>query len=332
MQREGVGSTREMTSAKFDGDTRRKVLMQALEAPGTNLRARRPEGAFQVNVQGRSLEVKRIPGRSPHAPELVFLHEGLGSVSHWKDFPARVAAATGCAVTVYSRYGNGNSDPLTEPRAVTYMHDEALRALPDLLAQLHVENPILVGHSDGASIALIFAGKPAGKPAGKAAGTPAGAHAGPRGLILLAPHVFVEELSVASIAQAKTSFETTNLPEKLARHHRDPALTFWGWNNIWLHPDFRAWNIEEYLPRIGCPILAIQGIDDEYGTMAQVQTIARQSGGPVEILPLADCRHSPQRDQPEAVLAEIIKFVKQIGGSKSCGNKSDGNKYKHSGV
>jgi pimeloyl-ACP methyl ester carboxylesterase len=284
--------------------------MQPLEAPGTNLRARTPEGAFQVKVQGRSLEVKRIPGRSPQTPELVFLHEGLGSVSHWKDFPERVAAATGCAVTVYSRYGNGNSDPLTEPRAVTYMHDEALRTLPDLLAQLHIENPILVGHSDGASIALIYAG----------------AHAGLRGLVLLAPHVFVEDLSVASIAQAKTSFETTNLPEKLARHHRDAALTFWGWNNIWLHPDFRAWNIEEYLPRITCPILAIQGIDDQYGTMTQVKAIARQSGGPVGILPLADCRHSPQRDQPEAVLAAIAGFVRQIVESKSRGNNSDGNK------
>ena len=314
-----MGSTREMTSAEFDWKVRRKALMQPLEAPGTNLSARRPEDTFQVKVQGRSLEVKRIEvkrihSRIPQAPELVFLHEGLGSVSHWKDFPERVAAATGCAVTVYSRYGNGNSDPLTEPRAVAYMHDEALRTLPELLAQLHIKNPILVGHSDGASIALIFAG------------TPAGAHSGPRGLVLLAPHVFVEQLSVTSIAQAKTSFETTNLPEKLARHHRDAALTFWGWNNIWLHPDFRAWNIEEYLPRITCPILAIQGIDDQYGTVAQVQAIARQSGGPVEILPLADCRHSPQRDQPEAVLAAITRFVRQISGSKSNGNNLAGNK------
>jgi pimeloyl-ACP methyl ester carboxylesterase len=132
---------------------------------------------------------------------------------------------------------------------------------------------------------------------------------------LLAPHVFVEELSLTSIAQAKTTFETTNLPEKLGRHHRDAARTFWGWNDIWLHPDFRRWNIEEYLPRISCPILAIQGIEDEYGTMAQVQAIARQSRGPVEILPLAQCRHSPQRDQPDIVLAAIAKFLKQIDQS-----------------
>jgi pimeloyl-ACP methyl ester carboxylesterase len=256
---------------------------------------------FHLTVQERSLEVERMAG---HGMELIFLHEGLGSLSHWKDFPVRVAAVTGSPVTVYSRYGCGNSDLLTEPRLVSYMHDEALRSLPDLLAQLHIENPILIGHSDGASIALIYAG----------------AHDRVPGLVLLAPHVFVEDLSVASIAEARIDFETTNLPEKLARHHRDAARTFLGWNNIWLHPDFRRWNIEEYLPRITSPILTIQGLDDQYGTMAQVQAIARQSGGPVEILPLAECRHSPQRDQPEATLAAIARFVKQIGGNKSAGD------------
>lgn len=254
---------------------------------------------FHLTIRGHSLEVQRIPGRNSRAAELVFLHEGLGSVSHWKDFPAQVAAITGCPVTVYSRHGCGGSGVLTEPRTVSYMHDEGLRTLPDLVAKLQIENPILIGHSDGGSIALIYAG----------------AHHQVRGLFLLAPHVFVEELSLTSIAQAKTTFETTNLPEKLGRHHRDAARTFWGWNDIWLHPDFRRWNIEEYLPRITCPILAIQGIDDEYGTMAQVQAIARQSRGPVEILPLAQCRHSPQRDQPDIVLAAIAKFLKQIDQS-----------------
>jgi len=254
-----------------------------------------------LSIQGHRLEVQRIPGRNPHAPELVFLHEGLGSLSLWKKFPAEVAAATGSPVTVYSRYGSGNSDSLTGPRSVTYMHEEALKSLPELLVQLHIENPILIGHSDGASIALIYAGT----------------HNRVRGIVLLAPHVFVEDLSVASITDAKLRFETTNLPEKLARHHRDPANTFWGWNNIWLHPDFRRWNIEEYLPRITCPILAIQGLDDQYGTMAQVDAIARQSGGPVDILKLPDCRHSAHRDQPDAVLAAIEKFVKIVSGNKS---------------
>jgi len=125
----------------------------------------------------------------------------------------------------------------------------------------------------------------------------------------------VEDLSVASITGAKVNFETTNLPEKLARHHRDAARTFWGWNNIWLHPDFRRWNIEEHLPGILCPILVIQGLDDQYGTMAQVEAIQKQSGGPVEVVALADCRHSPQRDQPEATLEAIVGFVGRISGN-----------------
>jgi pimeloyl-ACP methyl ester carboxylesterase len=292
MQEEDGGSIRKMTRLR----DRNRKLMQPLEA-GNLSNPEAYSGTFHLTVQGRTLEVHHIPSINGQVAELVLLHEGLGSVSHWKDFPARVASSTGCPVTVYSRYGSGHSELLTEARPVTYMHDEALRTLPDLLAQLHVENPILVGHSDGASIALIHAG----------------AHDQVRGLVLLAPHVFVEDLSIASIAEAKKIFETTNLPEKLARHHRDAGRTFWGWNNIWLHPDFRSWNIEEYLPRISCPILAIQGLDDQYGTMAQVRAIARQARGPVEILPLADCRHSPQRDQPEAILAAITKFVEQIG-------------------
>lgn len=256
--------------------------------------------SIHIRVQGRRLEVQRIRALDSRAPELVFLHEGLGSVAHWKDFPRRVAAATSCPVTVYSRYGSGNSDVLTEPRPTTYMHDEALDALPELLAQLKIEQPVLIGHSDGASIALIHAG----------------GHDRVRGLVLLAPHVFVEELSVASIAQAKAKFETTDLGEKLSLYHRDAGRTFWGWNDIWLHPDFRGWNIEEYLPRITCPVLVIQGRDDQYGTMAQVEAIVKQSGGPVEVLALADCHHSPQRDQPEAVLEAIGSFVKAVPENK----------------
>lgn len=249
--------------------------------------------AFNLIVQGRCLEVLRILAPEPKTPELVFLHEGLGSVSHWRDFPVRVAQSTGCPVTVYSRYGNGNSDVLQEPRSVRYMHDEGLFILPDFLPQLKIENPVLIGHSDGASIAIIHAG----------------AHDRVRGLILLAPHVFVEDLSVYSIAQAKVAFETTDLPKKLARHHRDATRTFWGWNDIWLHPDFRSWNIEEYLPKIACPILVIQGLDDQYGTMAQVEAIQRQAGRSVEVLALPDCKHSPQRDQPDATLEAVKNFV-----------------------
>jgi pimeloyl-ACP methyl ester carboxylesterase len=252
-----------------------------------------------LNVCDHELEVMRIRGGREDAPELVFLHEGLGSVSHWKDFPARVAEATGCPVTVYSRYGSGNSELLNEPHGVRYMHDEALQSLPELLSQLEIENPILVGHSDGGSIAIIYAG----------------VHDRVRGLVLLAPHVFVEDLSIASIAEAKVKFGTTNLAEKVARHHRDAARTFWGWNDIWLHPEFLRWNIEEYLPRITCPALVIQGLDDQYGTMAQVEAIRRQSGGPVEVLSLEDCRHSPQRDQPEKVIEAMARFVASARGN-----------------
>jgi len=229
----------------------------------------------------------------PNLQELVFLHEGLGSVSHWKDFPQRVANATGCGVTVYSRFGSGKSDLLTGPRAVNYMHEEGLKALPDLLAYLRIRNPILIGHSDGASIAIIHAGT----------------HDRVRGLILLAPHVFVEDLSIASITEAKEKFQTTNLPEKLARHHQDAERTFWGWNDIWLHPDFRSWNIEEYLPKIHCPVLVIQGLDDQYGSIKQVEAIEGQCRGPVQTLLLSGCRHSPQRDQADATSDAIQKFV-----------------------
>jgi pimeloyl-ACP methyl ester carboxylesterase len=254
-----------------------------------------PAQLSKIKVQGHNLEVLRISGNT-RLPELVFLHEGLGSASHWKDFPALVSASTGCPVTVYSRHGCGDSDVLTEARPVRYMHDEALLTLPELLSTLRIENPILIGHSDGASIAIIYAG----------------AHPRLRGAILLAPHVFVEDLSVCSIAEAKVSFESTNLPELLGRYHRDPARTFWGWNQIWLHPEFRGWNIEEYLPRITCPMLVIQGLDDQYGTVAQVEAIRNQSGGSVEVLMLENCRHSPQRDQPRATLEAITEFVEEI--------------------
>ena len=256
-----------------------------------------PTQVCQVEAHGRLLEVQRFRGQKK-AAELVFLHEGLGSVSHWKDFPARVAQVTGCPATVYSRYGSGNSEVLREARGVRYMHEEALDALPELLSRLEIDRPILVGHSDGASIALIYAGT----------------HGRVSALVLLAPHVFVEDLSVASIAAAKAQFETTNLSERLARHHRDARRTFWGWNDIWLHPDFRSWNIEPYLPRITCPVLVIQGVEDQYGTMKQVQSIQRQAAGPVEVLALENCRHSPQRDQKEATLKAISGFLERILG------------------
>jgi pimeloyl-ACP methyl ester carboxylesterase len=229
-------------------------------------------------------------------PSIVMLHEGLGSVAMWRDFPQKVATTTGLEVVAYSRVGYGKSDPITTQRNVRYMHEEALVTLPALLEALGLERPILLGHSDGGSIALIFAG---------------GARRPLRGVIAMAPHVMVEEISVASIAQAKAAYQSTDLRQRLARYHDDVESAFWGWNDIWLHPEFRHWNIEEYLPRIQCPVLAVQGEGDEYGTMEQIDRIRQQVAG-AELVKLADCRHSPHRDQPEAVLAAIGPFVERI--------------------
>jgi pimeloyl-ACP methyl ester carboxylesterase len=225
------------------------------------------------------------------------LHEGLGSRAMWKDFPAALAEATGAEVLVYSRYGYGASDPLEAPFAADYMHREALESLPALLDALAIERPILFGHSDGASIALIHAGMQARPVAG---------------VILEAPHVFVEDLTIASIEQAKTVFETTDLEAKLGRYHADPGRSFRGWNDIWLHPDFRAWNIEEALPGIDVPVLAIQGADDEYGTLAQIDAIEAGVAGPFERLVLEDCKHSPHHDRREAVLDASARFVGEL--------------------
>ena len=249
-----------------------------------------------VVVDGRRLETLWIPANKPGAPPIVMLHEGLGSIAHWRDFPALVAERTGCAVLVYSRYGYGNSDRLLEKRPVDYMHREAEVVLPALLEKLGINQPVLLGHSDGASIAIIFAGK-----------YPDAA----RALILEAPHVFVEDLSLESIAAAKTFYEKTDLPQRLARYHAHPDRTFWGWNDIWLDPAFRSWNIEAYLDAIRRPILVIQGEDDEYGTTRQVEAI--QAGAPqTEVLLLGGAKHAPHRDQREATLERIAQFVSPL--------------------
>jgi pimeloyl-ACP methyl ester carboxylesterase len=255
--------------------------------------------AFFLTVQGRRLEVQRIAGTAGDAPTLVFLHEGLGSISLWRDFPARVVERTGCPAVVYSRYGHGNSEVLQEPRTIRFMHDEGQQVLPELLEKLSIREPVLMGHSDGASIAIIYAG----------AGNPV------RGLVLMAPHLFAEEWGLKSIAKAKAAFESTDLPQKLSRHHVDAAKTFRGWNDVWLLPEFREWNIEDCLQKIKCPILAIQGYEDEYGTMAQIDAIAAKSGGQVETLRLPDCGHSPHRDQPDAVLHAIGEFLQGMGNA-----------------
>ncbi len=256
-----------------------------------------------VTVQGHRLEYQLIPSTDAAAPVIVFLHEGLGSVSMWRDFPTQVVSATGCPALVYSRYGYGQSDPLTASRHASFMHDEGLKALPELLDKLKIDKPILFGHSDGASIAIICAG--------------GGARA-LTGLIVMAPHVMLEDLSIRSIRAAKQMYETTDLRAKLARYHADPDSAFWGWNDVWLNPDFLNWNIEEFLPRIRCPVLAIQGENDEYGTMEQIDRIARQLPD-TELVKLPDCGHSPHRDKPSAVLEAVARFVEKIRRPASAG-------------
>jgi pimeloyl-ACP methyl ester carboxylesterase len=239
------------------------------------------------------IEYERIEGGAPGARTVVMLHEGLGSVSMWKDFPTRLARATRSPVLVYSRNGHGRSASRHEPRDARYMHEEALTVLPQLLDALEIDRPILFGHSDGGSIALIHAG---------------GSGRAVSGLIVLAPHVMVEELAVNSIAAAKVAYQNTSLRERLARYHEDVDATFWGWNAIWLSTAFRSWNIEEYLPHIHCPILAIQGQDDEYGTMRQIELIALRAAD-VTSSPIAQCGHSPHRDRPDAVLEAVTSWL-----------------------
>jgi pimeloyl-ACP methyl ester carboxylesterase len=256
-------------------------------------------GASEVRIRGQRLEVVRLaPAQArPGAPVVVMLHEGLGSVAMWRGFPQQVADAAGAEVAAYSRVGYGRSDPIATQRNVRYMHDEALLTLPALLDALRIERPVLLGHSDGASIALIHAGG-SGRPVA--------------GVVAMAPHVMVEDEAIVGIERTRDAYRSTDLSKRLARYHDDVESAFWGWNDIWLHPQFRQWNIEEYLPRIGCPVLAIQGEDDEYGTMEQLERIARRTPR-VETVKLARCGHSPHKDQPAAVLDAVRRFVEAAG-------------------
>jgi pimeloyl-ACP methyl ester carboxylesterase len=244
------------------------------------------------------LEYDDIPAKREAAPQLVLLHEGLGSVALWRDFPSALASATGCRTITFSRQGYGKSGCLTGPHHLDYMHREALEILPQVIDALSIEDPVLIGHSDGASIAMIHAGDGRWKV---------------RGLVLMAPHVFVEDMTIAGIEAAKVAFQTTDLKRRLARYHEHADEAFWGWNNIWLSPEFRQWNIENTLSGIRCPILVIQGADDEYGTLAQLERIRAGVKTPrITELVLADCRHSPQRDQPTATLRALAAFVASL--------------------
>lgn len=255
-------------------------------------------GPRMIDVGTHQLEVLDLPGSS-EAASVVFLHEGLGSLDLWKGFPARVAAATGRRVIVYSRSGYGGSSMSQVPRTADYMHREALDVLPELLDLLHAERPVLVGHSDGASIALIHAG---------GSGRPVTA------LALLAPHVFVEEETLAGIRSARSAFEAGELRRRLGKYHADVDHTFWGWNDVWLSRQFAHWNIEEYLPAIGCPTLIIQGEDDPYGTVEQVDRICRGIAGSTERQLLTDCGHAPHLEHAQVTLAALSTWLSRVAG------------------
>lgn len=246
-----------------------------------------------LTVEGLRLEYRDIPATDANTPTLVLLHEGLGCVAMWRDFPQKLAAATGCRTVVFSRAGYGHSEPYAVPRTPRYMHHEGEVMLPAFLDALGIERPVLVGHSDGGSIALIFAGAFPARPLGVA---------------VMAPHEFVEDITLAGIRAARGVWESSDWPQKLARYHHDAPRVFSDWNDTWLSPDFRDWNIESYLPRIACPVLALQGEDDEYATMRQIEVIGEVVPG-TEVLKLPACGHSPQRDQEAAVLSALAAFV-----------------------
>jgi pimeloyl-ACP methyl ester carboxylesterase len=248
-------------------------------------------------VLGQHLEYRWIGPRPDDAPTIVFLHEGLGCLAMWRDFPDRMASATGCGALVYSRMGYGASDPVRGARPVRFMHDEALDVLPAVIERFKLEEVVLFGHSDGASIAVIYAG----------------ARLGPiRALVLEAPHVFVEPICIESIRRVAQAYETTRLRERLARYHGgNTDSMFRTWTDLWLRPEFRQWNIEEYLPAIGSPVLVVQGEDDTYGTVRQVVAVVTQVSGPAESLVLSRCGHSPHSDHPDAVLEAAGRFVRQ---------------------
>jgi pimeloyl-ACP methyl ester carboxylesterase len=253
-------------------------------------------GGRRVRIEHEWIGLERA-GR----PLLIFLHEGLGSRSMWRDFPRTLCEVAACRGLVYSRPGYGRSTPRDpgERWGVDYMHRQAHELLPALLKALHVHGaPWLVGHSDGASIALLYAVR---HPEAVA------------GLALMAPHLFVEPVAVARIEATREAYRDTDLRQRLARHHDDVDSAFCGWNHIWLDPAFRAWNIEAGLERIRCPVLAIQGMDDEFGTLQQIHRI-RQHVPAAQLLELPDCGHSPHRDQPEQVIAAAVQLIAAAAG------------------
>ena len=252
----------------------------------------------EIVAAGKRLEAVAYGPPPGQAPTIVMLHEGLGCVALWRDFPKKLAAAAGRGVFAYSRAGYGRSERTDLPRPLDYMTREARFSLPAVLEVIGLERGILLGHSDGASIAAITAGE----------------HADERikCLILMAPHLFTEEMGLASIAEARRAYETGDLRARLAKYHAHVDVAFRGWNDAWLDPGFKAWNIEDSVSRWRVPALLIQGADDQYGTLSQIRAIEARSPAPVTSLILEACRHAPQFDQPEATIAAIVRFCAEV--------------------
>jgi pimeloyl-ACP methyl ester carboxylesterase len=246
-----------------------------------------------VAVDGRALDTTELPG-DPSKPPLVLLHEGLGSVGLWRDFPAALHAATGRRVIAFSRFGHGRSEPPPRPRTPAFFHEEALEVLPAVLEQVNAQRPLLVGHSDGGSIALIHAG-----------------HHPVAGLALLAPHVVVEQITVDAIRAAREDYAGGDLRDRMARHHDDPDAAFFGWADVWLDPEFRMWSLEPDAERVDAPMLLIQGADDPYGTLEQLDRIEERVRGPVARL-VVPGGHSPHLEQPATVVAAVAAFSAQL--------------------
>ena len=260
-----------------------------------------PDSGF-LDIGSQNLEYRFVGPQPDKAPTLVLLHEGLGCVGLWADFPEKLSAATGAGVFVYSRAGYGKSSAVKPPRPLSYMHDEARETVPRLLDAIGFQRGLLIGHSDGASIAAIYAGSHQDHRVG--------------GLVLIAPHFFTEDTGIASIAEAKKAYETGDLRQRLSRWHADVDNAFKGWNGAWLDPEFRKWNITEFLAYIRVPVLIVQGEDDQYGTVKQIEAAQQECYCPVEIALLPGARHSPQREAAEVTLKAISDFVTRVLAGK----------------
>jgi pimeloyl-ACP methyl ester carboxylesterase len=269
----------------------------------------------EIAAAGKRLEAVAYGPPPDLAPTVLMLHEGLGCVALWRDFPQRLAAATGWGVFAYSRAGYGGSERVDLPRPLDYMSREARFSLPAVIAAIGFRRGILLGHSDGASIATIYAGE----------------HSDERiqGLVLMAPHLFTEEAGLASIAEARRAYDTDHLRAKLAKYHAHVDIAFRGWNGAWLDPEFKAWNIEDAVGRWRIPALVIQGVDDQYGTLAQIRSIEARSPAPVKSLVLEACRHSPHVDQPDATLEAIAGFCAKLAKADARWRSSVGLRSPH---